>query len=295
MLKKRLAEKSGYPADAARLHERLKHMPPEEIAGEMADIWEAMGETDFDPRRIDAYLAALEEKDPKAVDFNAEAALKSFRARHAVLFEQLDAGEDGRNRKIRPARRRRYVRLAAASLAVALGSMMTAQAFGVDVFGLIARWTDETFRFDTLAQSQAIDIPPPAGPEEYASLQEALDAYEITEKVLPKWMPEGFRLLEVKVTPTPRYVRFHAAYENGEKFLSISVWQYGSIEDAASVIFEKDDMEVIHYEYAGITHYLMSNLAQKRAVWVSGNLMVDISGDLTLSELEEMVRSIYEE
>jgi hypothetical protein len=295
MFKKRLAEKSGYPTDAARLHERLEHMPPEEIAGEMADIWEAMGETDFDPQRIDAYLTALEEKDPEAVDFDAEAALKSFRARHAVLFEQLDAAAESRSRKVRPARRRRYVRLAAASLAVVLGSMMTAQAFGVDVFGLIARWTDETFRFDAPAHSQAMDIPPPAGPEAFASLQEALDVHKIKEKVLPKWMPEGFRLLEVKVTPTPRYVRFHAAYENGEKFLSISVWQYESIEDAGSVIFEKDDTEVIHYEYDGITHYLMSNLAQKQAVWINGNLMCNISGDLTVSELERMVKSIYEE
>lgn len=294
MFKKRLAGNSGYPEDTAQLKVRLKHMPPEEIACEMADMWEAMGEADFDPCRMDAYLAALEEKDPGAVDFDTEAALKAFRTRHAVLFEHLNAAAGGKSRKARPVRRRRFVRLAAASLAVVLGCMMTAQAFGVDVIGVIVRWTDETFRFDAPAHNQTADMPS-AVPEEYTSLQEALDAYGVTEKVLPNRMPEGFRIIEIKVTPTPKYIGFHAAYENGEKFLSVSVWQYASIEDAGSRIFEKDDMEVIHYEYAGITHYLMSNNAQKQAVWINGSLMCAISGDLTVGELEDMVKSIYEE
>lgn len=53
-------------------------------------------------------------------------------------------GPDGRRRRGRLLRRLIPV---AAVAAVTLSSMVAAQAFGLDVFGTLARWTEETFHF----------------------------------------------------------------------------------------------------------------------------------------------------
>ena len=79
----------------------------------------------------------------------------------------------------------RTILVAAAAIVCALAIMVTAQAAGVDVFGVMARWTEDVFSFGPIApDSQVFDDPvqetvrpevqiPDAG---FASLQEAFDA-----------------------------------------------------------------------------------------------------------------------
>lgn len=284
--------------DDRRITDDLSKMTAEELEEQLAECWDAMDEENFDPRLIDACLAALDERKPQAADYQPQAALDAFREKHRLLFEQAQSVPRSAQcaaHSVR-SRPRRAVRLIAAAAAVMLGCMMAAQALGVDVFGAIAHWTEETFRIGVPPQSELVQPSQPLSDEalSYTSLQEALDAYGIAEVAAPGWLPEGFELIEVKVSPTPRLVGFHAAYECGERFLAVSIRQYANAEDASSSIFEKDDTPVTLYEHSGITHYIMSNYDQLTAVWMNGNILYSIHGDLSEEELQRIIDSVYD-
>lgn len=276
----------------------LREMTSEELTEVLAECWDAMDERNFDSELIDACLTVLDEKELQTADFQPETALAVFREKHDRLLSQMEPTEKSRDYLILPlrSRRRRAARLVAAVAVVMLGCMMAAQALGVDVFGAIAHWTEETFRIGVPAQSEDVQTPPVPSDEvlSYESLQDALDAYGVTEVAAPSWYPEGFELIELKVSPTPRLIGFHAAYENGERFLAVSIRQYANAEDASSSIFEKDDTPVILYECGGITHYIMSNYDQLTAVWMNGSILYSIHGDLSEDELESMINSSYD-
>ena len=280
--------------DVTQINERQNNTAPDELVDEMADQWDAMNEENYDPRIIDAYLEALDKELPLVI--NTEASLAAFREKHARLLEQMEPAVLPLNIKSKPGRRGhlRVLRLAAAVLAVIFGCMITAQALGVDVFGTIAQWTDETFSFRSPAQTENSPVGPPPAGSEYTNLQEALNAYGITELAAPGWYPPEFHMSSIKVIPTPRSIKFQAAYEDGERFLSMTIQQYASIEDANSVIFEKDKQDVALYETNGIKHYIMSNNAQITAAWTNKNLMCALSGDISADIAKQIIDSIYE-
>ena len=295
MSKNRYAPKSGGDdGDAAQIYEHLSKMTPDELINEMTEKWDAMDDEHFDPQLIDSYLAALEERDPVASDYNSEASLLAFHEKHAILFAQMDSAAVSPISKPRPRRYRRWraVRIIAATFAVMFACMITAQAFGLDVFGAIARWTEDTFHFRSPTQTDGDTALSPS--DEYSSLQEALDAYGITEMASPNQFPTGFQMRSINIASTSDSIKFQAAYENGEKFFSLTVWQFKSAEEANNRTFEKDNSTVTVYELAGIEHYLMANNEQYRAAWTNNNLMCSISGDLTEAELKDMIISIYE-
>ena len=279
--------------DAAQIIDQQYNMCPDELVGEMADLWDAMDEENYDPSMIDIYLDALDKKIPLSID--TEASLAAFREKHARLLEQVEPVIVFSNKKPgpRPRRHMRVMRLAAASLLVILVCMITAQALGFDVIGVVARWTDEIFYFNAPAQTESGPVSAPPAGLEFSNLQEALSAYGITESAAPGWVPPEFHLIEIKVIPTPKYIKLHAAYEDGERFWSVIVQQYAAVEDANSVIFEKDDRDVVLYEKGGIEHYLMSNNARITAAWINNTLMCSLSGDISVDEAKQMIDSIY--
>lgn len=278
--------------DATQINEHLKSKAFDELVDEMADKWDAMDEENFDSRVIDAYLQALEEKAPLTID--TEASLEAFREKHAHLFEQVGSAVSDIKPRARRGRHLRVMRLIAATLAVMLGCMITAQALGFDVFGTIARWTDEIFHFSTPAQTESGHVSSAPAGSEYSNLKEALGAYGITELVAPGWYPSEIFLSSIKVTPTPDSIKFQAAYENGKKFIFITIWQLETPEDANSRIIEKDGQDVVLHESNGIKHYILSNNQQVTAAWTNKNLLCSISGDLSEDEAKKMIDSIYE-
>jgi hypothetical protein len=186
----------------------------------------------------------------------------------------------------------RVVRLIAAIIIVMISCMITAQAFGVDVFGAIARWSEETFKFEAPVDTAASTNTTLS--QDFPSLHEALKAYGIKEMVVPNRFPTGYQMSILNISTTSDSTKFQAAYENGDKFFSITVWQLDSIEQANSHTFEKDNSDVSIYEYGNIKHYLMSNNEQTRVTWINANIMCAISGDLSEEEFKDMIKSIYE-
>jgi hypothetical protein len=288
-------KRGGDDGGATQIGEHLSNMTTDELIDEMTDKWDAMDDEHFNPQIIDSYLAALDDRDPEAPEYNAEASLSAFREKHVILFDQMEstAIPSDLTPPARRFRRWRVLRIIAATLVVMFACMITAQAFGFDVFGTIARWTDEIFHFSSTAQTDDQVSSAPIG-SEYSNLKEALRAYGITELIAPNWYPSKFQLSSIKVTPIPESIKIQAAYEDGERFISVTVWQMESAEEASNRIVEKDNRDVVLYESNGIGHYIMTNNAQTTVAWTNKNYMCSISGDLSVDEAKRIIDSIYE-
>ncbi len=281
--------------ETAQIHEHLHRMKTDNLIDEMTEIWDSMDEDNFNPQLIDTYLNALSEMEPVVNSLDTEATLSAFHEKHAYLFKNIDSAAMTSEKSPKPIVRRRWhaLRLIAAIIAVMLGCMITAQALGVDVFGTIARWTEDTFHFSS-STNQNIEDVNESPINEFSTLLQILDANGIPKTVIPSDYPDGFQMIDVQISETVDSLQIRTAYESGERFFSLTIWQFDSVYAADSHIFEKDSSDVTVYEYAGIRHYIMSNNERTRVAWTNENTMCSISGDLTETEIENMIASIYE-
>lgn len=169
----------------------------------------------------------------------------------------------------------RTVLVAAAAIICMLAVMVTAQAAGIDVFGAMARWTKDAFSFgqiapdsevsDNLAQEtagQETEVPS-AG---FTSLQEAFDAYGVTEVHEPAWLPEGYTLEELDVTclDDPFLRSFSASYTDGEGRVSVKVMSY---EGEPITQVQKTDDPAKSITKNGTTFYLIKNTGNYTIAW----------------------------
>lgn len=207
----------------------------------------------------------------------------------------------------RPVRSRRIWRtaLTAAALAVCiLGCLVAAQAAGVDVFGAMARWTESTFSLGTVRSQGAKEVPSegsalvqvitPAEELEYSSLQEVLDANEVTEVIAPTWLPEEHALDLVDVThlADPELLLVYAEYTDGTDTLQISIMSY---TDEPSGQIEKNDKSPETFEIGGITFYLIENTKNYTVAWCTDHYECYICGALNQKEnLKKMVYSMFD-
>ncbi len=207
----------------------------------------------------------------------------------------------------RPVRFRRILRtaLTAAVLAVCiLGCMVVAQAAGLDVFGAIARWTESTFSLGSIRSEGAKEEPSGgavivqtnASTEKlgYHSLQEILDAYNVTEVSAPTWIPEGYTFDQVDVThlDDPEWLYIYAEYMGGADTLQISVVSY---TDEPSAQIEKNDTPPEAFEVAGNTFYLIENTANYTVAWCTDHYECYILGALSQKEnLKKMAYSMFD-
>lgn len=190
----------------------------------------------------------------------------------------------------KPRKRRRLVRGAvvlAAAVVVLVAGSLSASAFGGSFWNTIAQWTKETFGFENPT------TPNPENHYEFADLQDALENYEIKENVVPTWVPEGYTAGEVQITEDPYRIKFDEIYSNessDELLVCIYFYRDGNVP---IVKYEKTE-DVTVYTTHGIDYYIMENLGQMQAIWINGSNECSITGDLTETELETMIDSIYE-
>ena len=243
-------------------------------------------EKDTDVEKV-LYILRLLEKRGETEPVDVDAAWKDFRENYLPGAVPEDSAATSR----RPLRR---VFLTAAVIAAfLLFATIVAAALGVDVWGHVARWTSETFHFSMEEAEPVVpaDVVYGEDEREFADMQTALDAYGVTEKLVPAWMPEGYELTEMHVAVMPNGNTWHALYTRGEDNLIVSVRRMN--EGFGGATYEKDDGEVTVYEMGGVEHYLMTNLDYELAVWTVDDFECSITGSISRDELIRMVDSIY--
>ena len=250
----------------------------EELLDKLVDcLYSQEGDTDLSA--IDRCLEELEQAGAACEGFDAERGLEQF-------YERFDAALDQQPKEKKGAGHRRSLTRILLIAAAVCAFAATAQASDWNVLGAIARWTGEQFSFVTAGEQR--DVVPAA--EEYTSLQDALDDYRITNKLLPTKLPEESELSGVVVKDGQGYLCITASYDyGGEKFF-ISL---RDVTKTPNPVVEINDPEVEVYVAGNVEHYIMRDVKQTKVVWHQGAWECSISGSIPKDELLRMIDSIY--
>lgn len=184
----------------------------------------------------------------------------------------------------------RVIRTAAAMVAVvilSLALMVGAQAAGVDVFGVLARWTDDTFHFETKPANMDNNI------TLYETIQTSLNVQESLGKYTPKWYPEGTNVIDVQVFEDNLGIsaQISLSDDTGNRFF-VSVDQYKQGTYVDPQIFEIEADTVEEYISNGKSYFIFENTEEVTAVWSNGTIVQSIWGKLDTKSIKNMIDSI---
>lgn len=181
---------------------------------------------------------------------------------------------------------RRVAVLVAALIACVLGGMVMAQAMGLDLFRIIAHWTDETFQFVDAASTVS-----QTGKETSQELQFLLQELEM-EELFPTWYPDEFTPREPRVVENHSSTTVPVTFIGDNRSFTVTMIHY-FIPIGDEVIFEKDETPIELYEHDGRDFYILSNLDTMTATSYDGEFMVTIGGELTREEIIAIIDSIH--
>ena len=251
----------------------------------------AHGELDTEPDTQELYeimevLSVRRQNEFPQAFRSDEEALADFRKHYMPK-----AKREGRAKAIRF--HNRAFRMVAAVLVIVLilvvGTSVTVEAFHVDIWGKFANWTKEIFQFADLPQGTTAANPEKEHNLELKPLNDVLTQEGVEDKLIPTWMPEGYRSKDLQITITPRARHFLAIYEKNESDLIIKIRQ--TIGVPADQIEKSEDLLEI-YTANSVDYYIFSNNASLQVAWSVGEFECVIGGKLTLEEIKAMINSI---
>lgn len=185
---------------------------------------------------------------------------------------------------------RRVVIVAAVVVCIALPPALGFE----NVFQLIGAWTDDIFLLNNVSSLEGNEI---EADKKSVDIEEILGELNYSENIFPTWIPEGFELEKVItnefVLSGKTELCIH--YKNGQtrELITFTYNVYNSIASGTMTAFEKDANALEEYFVGDVTHYIFENLGKYIAVWNQNNIECAISGDVSLTELKEMLNSIY--
>jgi hypothetical protein len=196
----------------------------------------------------------------------------------------------------RPIRRKALLRMAcviASVVIVLLSSTIVARALGFDLWNFVAQWTKDTFGFSSTLSYKEVSptIQEQGNQKNYTSLQEALESYNITTKLAPSWLPDGYIFYDINVNEIPTQTAFHSIYKHDDHEIVIIITSFDKPFDR---VYEKDDETVTIYSLNGTEYYIMSNFDQTNIAWHTENYECSISGAFSIDEAKNIIKSIYE-
>lgn len=214
----------------------------------------------------------------------AQEAYEIFKQHYMPEIDNKDSvpAKEHKPKNLRPRWMRGLVATAAA-VVILLSGVVTAEAYGVDVWKAVVQWTQDTFHFGNGGSSGSNnDLL-------YDTLQDALLDNEITENLVPTWLPERFQLDDISITQSPKKDTYRATYISGDQTLRITIQNY---LEGVPVYVEQGEGLVEEYNVDGITYYLFENNDYFQGVWVVDTYECYIAGDVTIDELKMMLDSI---
>lgn len=271
------------------LHDERSREEVRRLEDDFFDWFEAADAEELEDGTLDGFLEELERVDPLPGGFDPQKSLADFHEKYAALLEP-------QKEEKRQNHRSRRVFFAVAAVAAVLTSMVTAQAFGVDIFGFFGRWTNDIFTLTSSADKAGYQkrfYPMEEGQTTtYSSLRDALDDFQLDLPLFPFWIPERFPEQEAVGTVTPDGLRirtsFFAEEEGGQEALTVEYSESG--EEGLADVMEKASLI---YEAGEISHYVTTEQGHCTAVWIQDDLQCGISGDVTEEEMKDILDSLY--
>lgn len=257
-------------------------------------------------------IARREADNPDVPHFDAAAGWKDFQQNYqpgeehpilmcgeAELDELIKHGGQKRQADLKPRQPsrafHRILRMAAIAAIVASLCAAAAGALEVNVFEIVARWTQDIFQFqseETLSHNAAYE----SGTflEDGQTLKPLLEEAGITRAVCPRWIPESYALSELRAIPDNEDSLYAVLYESesSKTPIIVSVILHNKPEGMRT---EKDMIGIVTYCKNDIEHYIMGNEGILTAAWLTDKLECNIAGEISEEEIETMIDSIYEE
>lgn len=272
--------------DNGNVHERISAKPASEVAEEFEHLLLEMDEDNFDPALVDIYLNVLDQKSPMPEMPSKEESYNSFNER------LLQVRPECASQSVLPSKRFRRVRLAGLAAIISIICVLSivafAQAAGINLWGKIVSLTDEIFSFGTIRTEGSKD-------ENYKSegdcqtLQEMLDAYQVTEINAPTWIPEEYIPCKMDASYSPADQLFICAeYSDGSDSLLITVMNY---DEEPSLQVEKTITSPETFALNDSTVYLLENNNNNIATWITENYQCSIVSTLDKEILQQIVLS----
>ena len=187
--------------------------------------------------------------------------------------------------------------LRAAAIAVTVASLciVAAGAIEVNIFEMVAEWTQDIFQFRSEAStSQDAVYETGVFLEDDQTLKGLLEEEGITQQVYPKWIPEGYTFFELESFPDDNESLFIAEYRSELSKKPITVLTIAH-SDPEGIRIEKDEEYITIHVKNGIKHYVMNNSGVLVSTWFTDNLECFIAGEVSETEMKTMIDSIYEE
>lgn len=192
-------------------------------------------------------------------------------------------------------RKRRWVTgIAAAAAVICLVIMTIPRTVGArSVLGALFHWTSSIFEYVDPDQTETRPQTDLAFVTDNPGLQQVYDKMTelgVTEKVVPSWVPEGFELQELKVTPVPGGTKVLALLKSSNKVITLT---YRLTTDTAPVQYEKEETAVEVLEIANMTHVIMDNDDNISVAWKASSVVCLLSADIENEEVYRVIKSIY--
>ncbi len=182
----------------------------------------------------------------------------------------------------RPKRVLRPVVLIAAAIGVFMSLLVVAQAAGLDVFGAMARWTNETFHFVTTSAD-----------DETAALRAALEEQDIPASYAPTWIPAGFKAEEPQAFANKRTAAVSVCFSNGQEQILFTITRYISQSAIKDDGYEKDTGNAIVHSNGNQRFYIFENRDTTVATWSDGReFSIDIHGEISTDEMRSIIESL---
>lgn len=281
--------------------ERLNSMSPSQLAESMEQALDHMTEETYDPAVIDAYLDALDRAAPMPECQGAETALADLEKRVGALSAP-DRPSSQPARRTARGRRGLHAGLAAVLMtACLLGGMVATQAAGLDVFGALARWTEDVFSFGSIrtAQNSNTLSDQSAGPRQLDVSQQDTDIpeeyqelyAELEKRGIPLYVPnipEGFEVDDsvLYIYPESGNVEFTVSYVLDHNYICFDLIQHNEVPIAS---YEKDMSNVETFKSNGITYYIFDNVGDIVSVWNIENIEYSLMTNLSINELKQIL------
>lgn len=198
-----------------------------------------------------------------------------------MLYPEDDEYEAAPVTPLRRKKRLGRVLLIAAVIVVLLAG--TVQVSGLNIWKVLAQWTEETFKFYVTA-----DVPERTADdtEPFDELRWALAADEVTAMIVPRFMSDGY-IFEELIAENGEYC---AIFANGDRILHI---QIHSLQTGDTTLMEKNDTEPEVYIVNGIEHHIVSNMNLYSVTWVNEGYECSIISIPTIEDVYKMIDSIY--
>lgn len=264
---------------------QLDAMSTAELLEGLERALNSMTEETYDDGLITAYLDALDRKSPMPEHPTADESYEDFKRRVSEVNSALNPQDTEANGPKRTPRKLfRSILVAIIAAACLLSCMVVVQAAGVDVFGSIARWTNDLFGFGDVG---GLSTPVPT------QTQQPEITVEYIESLLPK-VPEGFVMGEPSIfeDSVSGSMEYFVTYTSEDKYVSFNAVE--SDGDSFS-LYEKDDSEVETYIIRNIEFYIYQNNGLSTVAWKIGDLECGIATNLNMNELLQILLNSYGE